>query len=438
MDHSKSGELFERARRVIPGGVNSIVRANAEPHPLFFARGKGSRVWDVDGNEYIDFVLGQGPLLLGHTPHAVVQAVRHQAALGLAYAGQTEWEVRAAESIVRLVPCAEMVRFNATGSEAVHSALRLARAFTGRKKVLRFEGHYHGWHDGIAWCPARRDADLGPPESPTMRPSSLGQPPEDAANLVVAPWNDFTRTQRAFEREGSELAAVICDPFACAAGLIPAEAGFLDHLRSLCDAHGTVLIFDEVITGFRVHIGGAQAHYGVTPDLAVFAKALGGGVAAAAVAGRADIMQLFGDGSVVHAGTSNANPLAMAAVAATLETLAANDAALLVQADARGRQMWDGLVSIAAELGLNMDVRGVPTCFSTTFLPDGAAPVTDFRSALRCDAAMLERFWRDIHHRGVHITAFGIWFLSTAHTERDIDETLEAALQCLRAMAETR
>jgi len=441
MQHDASRALHERACKVIPGGVSSIVRANAEPHPLYFTHGKGGRVWDADGNAYIDFVLGQGPMLLGHSPFPVVQAIRHQASLGLGFGGQTEWEVRAAELIVQLVPCAEMVRFNTTGSEAVHAALRLARAATGRKKVLRFEGHYHGWLDTIAWCPPRRNEELGPPGNPVMRPSSRGQSPEDAANLVVTPWNDSALTEAVFQREGDALAAVICDPFACAAGLIPADKEFLQQLRTLCDAHGVVLIFDEVITGFRVHIGGAQALYGVTPDLAVFAKALGGGIATAAVAGKADIMRLYGDGTVVHAGTYNANPLAMAAVTAALEALSKDDAALLALAHARGQQLQDGLRAIAADLGLRMDIRmdirGVPACFSTTFLPNDAEPVTDFRTSLQNDAALLERFWRDMHHRGVHITAFGIWFLSTAHTEQDIEETLDAASKSLRALAES-
>ena len=436
MEHGMSRALHERACRVIPGGVNSIVRANAEPHPLFYTHGKDGRVWDADGNEYIDFVLGQGPMLLGHTPAPVIEAIREQAGKGLVYAGQTEMEVRAAELIARLVPCAEMVRFNATGSEAVHAALRLARASTGRRKVLRFEGHYHGWLDTIAWCPPRRDAELGTPDAPVMRPSSLGQTAEDAANLVVAPWNDPGVVQRIFEREGNEIAAVICDPFACAAGLIPAEKEFLETLRHLCDTHGSVLIFDEVITGFRVDIGGAQALYGVTPDLAVFAKALGGGLATGAVAGKADLMRLFGDGTVVHAGTYNANPLAMAGVVAALEALAADGAALLARANARGKQLWEGLERIGKELGVRLDLRGVPACFSTSFLPEDATPVTGLRSVRQTDAALLERFWRDMHHRGVQFTAFGIWFLSTAHTERDIEETLAAATTSLRAVLE--
>ena len=434
MEHEKSRALYERASRIIPGGVNSNVRANAEPHPLFFSHGENGRIWDVDGNEYIDYALGQGPMLLGHTPRPVIEAIHDQAGKGLVFAGQSELEVRAAELLAGLVPCAEMVRFNTTGSEAVHAALRLARAATGCKKVLRFEGHYHGWLDTIAWCPPHRGAELGPPDAPIMRPSSRGQTMEDAANLLVAPWNDLARVETIFDRQGDDLAAVICDPFACAAGLIPAAPAFLEGLRALCSKHGTVLVFDEVITGFRVHIGGAQALYGVTPDLSVFAKALGGGLAVAAVAGNAELMRLFAEPGMVHAGTYNGNPLAMAGVVAALEMLAADDAALLARASERGKQLWDGLESLAQKFGLHMDLRGVPACFSTSFLPQGAGPVTDFRSARQTDAQSLEKFWRDMHHRGVQFTAFGIWFLSTAHTDMDISETLDAASASLQSL----
>lgn len=432
MKHEQSKLWHERACRVIPGGVNSNVRLNSEPIPLTYTHGRGSHIWDVDGNEFIDYVLGQGPMLLGHSPEPVMKAIRKQTERGgLVFAGQSELEVRAAELIVAHVPCAEMVRFNTTGSEAVHAAIRLARAATGRKKVLRFEGHYHGWLDTIAWCPPRRGDALGPPEDPAMRPSSRGQCEEDAANLIVRPWNDTASIEHVFAERGDEIAAVICDCFASASGLIPATREFLQSLRSLCDRHGALLIFDEVITGFRVALGGAQSHYGVTPDLATFAKALGGGAGVAAVAGKRELMRLFGEGPTVHAGTYNANPLSMAATVAALEMLTANDGSELEKAHAMGRRLWDGLAAIAARAGVRMDIRGVPSVFSTSFLPENAAPVVDFRSSLQADAEMLQRFWRAMHHRGVQITGFGIWFMSTVHTDEDIGRTLAAAEEAL-------
>lgn len=434
MRFDRSREFHERARRVIPGGINSNVRATAEPFPLTFSHGLGSHLWDVDGNEYIDYALGQGPMLLGHTPETVTEAMARQLGRGLVFAGQTELEVRAAELLVALVPCAEMVRFGTTGSEAVHAALRLARAATGRKKILRFEGHYHGWLDTIAWCPPRRGEDLGPPAAPFLRASSRGQCEEDAANLLVCPWNDAPRVEAAFAKYGGDIAGVICDPFACASGIIPAEKAFLETLRRLCDAHGSVLIFDEVITGFRVALGGAQALYGVTPDLATFAKALGAGAPVSALAGKASLMRLFGELHTVHAGTYNGNPLCMAATVAALETLAAGNGAALQHAHDQGAKLRDGLAGAARAAGLRLDIGGVPAVFSTTFLPEGAGPVTEMRSAFQTDAALLNAFWRDLHHRGVHITAFGIWFLSTVHTDEDIAKTVDAAAESFRVL----
>lgn len=434
MKCTKSKALYQRACRVIPGGINSNVRAVSEPIPLFYTHGKGGRIWDADGNEYIDYALGQGPMLLGHTPGPVIEAIKKQAERGLVYAGQSELEVRAAELIVEHVPCAEMVRFNTTGSEAVHAALRLARAATGRKKVLRFEGHYHGWLDTIAWCPPKRGEELGPASNPAMRASSLGQTEEDAANLIVRPWNDTAIAEKTFAEHGREMAAVICDPFACACGIIPAKKEFLETLRALCDTHGVVLIFDEIITGFRVALGGAQAHYGVTPDLATFAKALGAGMAVSAVAGKADLMKAFGEFKTVHSGTYNANPLGMAGTVAALETLAADGGAELAKAHAMGKRLWQDLEAISHHEGVPLNMRGVPAMFSTSFSPENARPITDFRSSLQCDARRLDAFWRDMHNRGVQFTAFGIWFLCTAHTDADVNVTLDAAAESLRIM----
>lgn len=428
-DHSK--EWFERACRVIPGGIHSNVRAVAEPFPLFYRRAQDARIWDIDGNEYIDYVLGQGPMLLGHTPRAVLEAVRAQLDQGLVFAGQTEDEVLAAELLVKHIPCAEQVRFNNSGSEAVHAALRLARAATGRKKIVRFEGHYHGWLDSIAWNPMRPNAALGPRENPNPRPSSKGQTPEDAANLLIRPWNDTQVIETTFAAHAEEIAGVICDPFAHACGLIPAEKPFLETLRRLCSQHGALLIFDEVITGFRLGPGGAQSHYGVTPDLAILAKALGAGMTVSAIVGKTDYMRLFGELEVVHSGTYNSNSLAMAGTLAALRVLLETDA--LRNAQRTGVQLQDGLKELAHRFGVPMAFRGAPADFSTTFLPPDAAPVTDMRSALQADTAKLRRFWAALHHEGVQITAFGIWFLSTTHTEADIEQTLAAVKRVLES-----
>ncbi|MCL4693338.1 MAG: aspartate aminotransferase family protein [Candidatus Hydrogenedentes bacterium] len=434
MGYKKSIAAHERAKKIIPGGINSNVRAVSEPVPLHIERAKGSRIWDVDGNEYIDYLLGHGPMILGHTPAPVVQALQRQVERGIVYGLQSELEVRAAELVCTHVPCAEMVRFSTTGSEAVHAALRLARACTGRKKVLRFEGHYHGWFDNIAWNQASPAAQLGPREDPPLRPASEGQQPEDGANLVVLPWNDTALLEDLFARRGEELAAVICDPFASAAGLIPGQPNFLKTMRRLCSEHDVLLIFDEVITGFRVGLGGAQGYFGVTPDLATFAKALGAGMPVSAVAGKAKYMERFGTLKTVHAGTYNSNPLAMAGTVAALEAMSADDGAILKKANAKGDQLSIKLSEIADDFELPITLRGVGTVFSATFLPPDADPVTDYRSARRTNYELGRKLWIALQNRGVQITSMGIWFVSTAHTDEDIKKTLKAAEAALHEL----
>jgi glutamate-1-semialdehyde 2,1-aminomutase len=426
MQFDESKRRHERACRVTPGGVHSNVRLGAYPGPTHYTRAEGVRMWDADGNELIDYVLGQGPMFMGHTPEPVIEAVKRQAEKGLLFAGQSEDEVVAAELLVEHIPCAEKVRFSTTGSEAVHGALRLARAMTGRKKVLRFEGHYHGWLDTIAWNPATPDTNFGPRENPPLRPASKGQQPEDGANLIICPWNDVDSLSLAFERSGDELAAVICDPFASAAGLIPALPEFLTTLRELCTKHRTVLIFDEVITGIRLPGGSAQAYYGVTPDLATFAKALGAGMPVSAIVGRADLMDGFTQG-VVHAGTYNANQLAMAGTRAALMCMFADDGAEMKKAHDAGQWLCDGLKSLASDAGLPLQILGVPSVFSTSFVPPEAEPIVDCRTARQADTDLQRQFWTGLHDRGIQFTGFGIWFVSTAHTDVDIDQTLDAA-----------
>lgn len=437
MDFTNTRAWHERACKVIPGGVNSAVRALAQPVPHHYTHAKGARIWDVDGHEYIDYILGQGPMLFGHTPECVIEAIQKQAEKGILYAGQCEDEIVAAELIVEHIPCAEMVRFSSTGSEAVHAALRLARSATGREKVLRFEGHYHGWLDTIAWNPPSPDVDLGPRENPRMRPSSKGQLASYADSLVVRPWNNLALLEAAFAEHGGQLAAVICDPFACASGLIPGQKDFLAGLRALCTQHNTVLIFDEVITGFRVTPGGAQAYYGITPDLATFAKALGGGLPVAAVAGRADLMMHFSTGTV-HSGTYNAMALVMAGTRAALEHLYADNGAVLERAHTAGRRLCDELEVLAERYGLPLELRGVPSVFSTSFVPASAPPITDLRSLQHANTGMLRAFIRALQEHGVLVTSFGIWFVSTVHSDRDVDQTLAAADKAMAHVARAR
>lgn len=434
LEFKKTIAWHERASRVIPGGVNSAVRSTAYPVPHHYSHGKDARLWDVDGNEYIDYILGQGPMLFGHTPECVIEAITRQAEKGILYAGQGEDEVIAAELLVKHIPCAEMVRFSSTGSESVHAAIRLARSATGREKILRFEGHYHGWLDTIAWNAPTPETDIGSRGNPRMRPSSKGQLGSYSESLIVRPWNDLPLLEAAFAEQGDAIAAVICDPFASASGLIPANRDYLERLRDLCTRHGTVLIFDEVITGFRVHPGGAQAYFEVTPDLAVFAKALGGGLPIAALAGRADLMMEFTRGTV-HSGTYNASALVMAGTRAALEHLYADRSAVLNRAHDAGRRLSEEMEALAEGYGLPFQLRGVHSVFSTSFVASTADPITDMRSAQQADREMLQAFRLAMQENGVQITSFGIWFVSTVHRERDIDQTLEAARKSMALLS---
>lgn len=435
MKFDNSMTLYERAKRVTPGGVHSNVRLSAVPVPLFYERGVGSHLWDVDGNEYIDYVMGQGPMLLGHNPAPVLDAMRSQLGKGLVYGGQTALEVRAAELVCELVPCAEMVRFNCTGSEAIHAALRLARAYTGRTKVLRFEGHYHGWFDSIAWnYSVMDDKKRGPRDNPAVIPSSRGTDPAAAANLLVRPWNDLALVDELFQKQGNEIAAVICEPMMCNWLAILPQPGYLEGLRRICDKYGALLVFDEVITGFRLALGGGQQYFGVTPDLCTLAKGLGAGMIVSAVAGRAEYMRLYGEGPTVHAGTYNANPLAMAAVIAALELLRANGGDELRRAHDAGHALMEGLMRLGAEKGLPLNVRGMPPVFQVSFLDEDGSPVTDFRSSLRTDIDRTIQLWKELHMRGVRTTSRGLWFLSTAHTAQDVAQTLDVAADALDAL----
>jgi len=428
--YAKSRELLERSRRVIPGGVSSNIRARWKPFPLFYDRGRGSRVWDADGNEYIDYVLGRGPLLLGHSPAPVVEAVRKQLERGLMYAGQHELEIEAAEKIARLVPCAERVRFSNSGSEAVHMALRLARAATGRSKHVRFEGHYHGWFDSVFYSYAPKLEDAGPRESPRAVPVSRGQSPGEAEHVIVLPWNDLALVERALEERGKEIAALITEPVMCNTGGILPKPGYLEGLRRLCTKHGVVLIFDEVITGFRLAPGGAQQYFGVTPDLATFAKAVAGGFLVSVLAGKAPLMDEIAALSTVHAGTYNSNPPCMAACAAALGMLESGE--LHKQIFAHGEALMAGIRDLGRKAGKRLSVRGLPPCFHVSFGEPEEA--TDYRTYQRRDAAAHDRFWEALQDRGVRSIPEGTWFVSAAHTDEDVALTLEAAAQALAAV----
>jgi glutamate-1-semialdehyde 2,1-aminomutase len=416
----RSQRQYEIARRYLAGGISSDAR-RMPGVPLFVDRAAGSQLWDIDGNRYIDFVLGQGAAMLGHCPPAVQDAVARQAARGMVYSAQHEAEAQVAEMICRMVPVAERLRFNTVGSEAVHGAIRLARGYTGRWKILKFEGHYHGWFDPVLYSVHPPMADAGPAESPVAVAGSGGQPA--ARDLVLAPWNDADAVRRALTEH--DIAAVIMEPVLCNTGAIEPDPGYLAEVRRLCDEFGALLIFDEVITGFRLAPGGAQEYLGVTPDLAVFGKAVAGGMPVSVLASRAEVMDAISNGTVSHAGTFNSHPVCLAAAAATLEILHREQDGIYPRLFALGRRLRDGLSKAAEKAGVPAYVGGPGPVIQTYLGVTG--PVRNYRDFAATDKELTARFHAALLDRGINIVPRGLWFLSAAHTEDDVDATLAAA-----------
>ncbi|MCB0122837.1 MAG: aspartate aminotransferase family protein [Caldilineaceae bacterium] len=430
---SRSEEMLERAKRSLAGGVSSNVRLLSKPQPLFFERAAGAEIYDVDGNRYIDYVLGQGPMILGHSHPAVLDAVDAAMRKGQLYAGQHALEFEVAEKLVELIPSAELCRFGLSGSEMVQAAMRLARAITGRTKILRFEGHYHGWFDNVLISVAPPLEQAGPREQPNVLPGTPGQTASALTDFYVLPWNDLALVEALFAEHGHEIAAIMTEPMMCNTGAIPPEPGFHEGLRRLCDEHGALLYFDETITGFRLGLHGAQGRFGVTPDLASFAKAMAGGFANAALVGKADYMRRFAEG-VNHSGTFNSNVIAMAASAAAIAELEKNNGAIYSQLDQIGRKLMRGLHELGQRRGLPLHVQGVPTAFHLSFTNlDALRDYRDYAGA--CDKERYSRFCVAMLERGVRLIERGVWYISAAHTDAHVDATLEAADAALAAVA---
>ncbi|MCH8848899.1 MAG: glutamate-1-semialdehyde 2,1-aminomutase [Chloroflexi bacterium] len=424
MDNPRSEALFARAKAVIPGGVNSPVRSFGAVGgtPPFIARGAGARVWDVDGNSYVDFLGSWGPLVLGHAHPAVVEAVQRAAADGTSFGAPTEREVRLAELIVAAVPSIELLRLVSSGTEAVMSAVRIARAFTGRAKVLKFNGNYHGHADGMLVKAGSGAATLGVP-------TSAGVPETYAAETLVAEYNDLGSVGALLEAHVNHIAAIIVEPVAGNMGVVPPEPGFLEGLRRLADDAGALLIFDEVITGFRVAYGGAQARYGVTPDLTCLGKIIGGGLPVGAFGGRADVMEMVAPlGPAYQAGTLSGNPLAVAAGTACLEALA--KPGTYEALEALGAQAEAGLRAAAEATGTALTINRVGSMF-TAFFTEG--PVRTWADAAGSDTERYAVFFHGLLERGVYVapSQFESAFVSLAHTTEDVALAAKAAAGAL-------
>ena len=424
----RSRELFECAQDVLPGSVNSTARtvyAGWEPYPIFAAGGEGPYLIDADGHRYLDYLLALGPLMLGHRPAAVSARVAAEVdRLGTMFALPYELEQQVARKFLAAVPTVEAVRFTNSGSEAVGSAVRLARAVTGRPLLLRFEGHYHGWQDTVYWSNKPRPELAGPAESPVPVPAGPGVPPALAETLIICPWNDPEAVERAFAAHGDSIAAVLTEPVMCNTGCILPQAGYLEFLRDITRRHGAMLIFDEVITGFRLSLGGAQGYYGVQPDLSTFAKALGGGFPVAALAGTRAVMRAIAEGHYSHSGTYNANVMAMAAVDAALDELAVPGT--YERLHARGERLMTGLRERFGAAGIPVQVQGLGPIFQVWFADQ---PIRSWREAdAHARTGAFRLFWEEMVLRDVlfHPNQFENLFISTAHQEEHIDATLAA------------
>ena len=424
-------ELQARARRFLAGGVSSNFRYHTMPAPLAIQRGRGTRIWDIDGNEYLDFTMGNGPAIHGHAHPEIIAAISSALEIGEGFMSVSEDEVALAELMTQIIPCAERVRFDVSGTLADQFAIRLARAHTGRTLILKFEGHYHGWSDS-AFASVRPSLEAaGPFETPKTVPGSLGQAGTTQDHILVRPFNNLPVLEATMAEHGDRLAAGILEPVPCNTGVIEPDEGYLAALRQQCDRHGIVLIFDEVVTGFRLAMGGAQEHYGVTPDLAVFAKALGGGAPIAMVAGRAEIMDAV-EGGVVHGGTYNSNTSAIAACHASVKLLAAADATSFERMRRLGAELMAGLRQAGARVGLPLLAEGPGPVFCTVFHDK---PLRDYRDYKASDEPMRLAFVQAMQDLGVRITSRGTWFLSTVHTDSDVAETLGKAEQALHLIA---
>jgi glutamate-1-semialdehyde 2,1-aminomutase len=427
----RSAALYKRACELIPAGVNSTARApwsGWDPYPLFVERGEGAHLYDVDGNEYIDYLLGLGPMILGHRPPKVTAAVVEQIQnRGTVFALPTAQEALLAQKIIAAVPSVEQVRLCNTGTEAVIYSLRLARAFTGREKIIRFEGMYHGFSDAVYWSKHPRLDQAGPDHRPIAVPQGPGLSRAAGEQLIILPWNDIEALRAAVARDGDAIAAILTEPVMCNTGCILPEPGYLQAMRELADSRGIVLIFDEVITGFRLGFGGAQGIFGITPDLTVFAKGLGGGFPVAALGGRSGIMKLVADGTVSMAGTYSANGIAVAAANAALDELGA--AGKYEALFARCTRFYDGLSAIFRRHGLPAYVVGLGPVLQVWF---AEKPIRNYRDAARyANHELFRVWWEGMLERDVlfHPGAFENLFVSFAHSERDIDRTLAAADQ---------
>lgn len=427
MNRENSTKFFEEAQHYIPGGVNSPVRAfkSVGGNPVYIAKGEGSRIFDVDGNSYIDYIGSWGPLILGHAHPKVLSAITEVAALGTSFGAPTERETVMAKLVCELVPSVEVVRMVNSGTEATMSALRLARGYTKRNKIMKFEGCYHGHADSLLIKAGSGVATLGLPDSP-------GVPEGTALNTITVPYNDLESVKLAFENYGDDLAAVIVEPVGGNMGVVPPLPGFLEGLRQITEQYGALLIFDEVMTGFRVALGGAQERFGITPDLTTMGKVIGGGLPVGAYGGKREIMQQIAPaGPIYQAGTLSGNPLAMAAGLATLQELSTPGA--YEQLEKMSKRLGEGLAENASKLGIPHTLNRVGSMVCLFFTD---TPVINYETAKTSDLERFSSYFSHLLDDGIMIppSQFEGMFVSLAHTEEDIERTIEASYRAMQKL----
>lgn len=428
MHFSKSIAAYEEAKPLMPGGVNSPVRSfpSVDLDPIYMDHGKGSKVYDLDGNEYIDYVLSWGPLILGHADEKVVEAIKETAEKGTSFGAPHVFETKLAEEVIRRVPSIEMIRMVNSGTEATMSAIRLARGYTGRTKILKFEGSYHGSSDSLLIKAGSGVATLGLPDSP-------GVPEQLAQNTLTVPYNDLESVEAVFKRFGSDLACVIVEPVAGNMGVVPPLPGFLEGLRQITKEYGTLLIFDEVMTGFRVDYHCAQGHFGITPDLTTLGKVIGGGLPVGAYGGRREIMeQIAPQGPVYQAGTLSGNPLAMAAGYSTLSQLTPED---YKEFRRKADRLAEGYKAAAQKYSIPLTVNQEGAMMGFFF---NEGPVTNYQQAKSCNLSHFRKYFATMIEQGISLppSQFEGVFLSTRHSDEDIEKTIQAAEQAFKKIAE--
>ena len=421
----QSAALYKRACRSLATGVSTIFRRHVTAVPLYFERADGPYFYDVDGHELLDYTLAWGPLILGSNHPNLNKAVGQQLDRGYTYGAQHHSEIDLAELMLEVVPGLEQVIFSNTGTEAVQVALRLARAYTGRDKIIKFEGHYHGWQNNVLVSNHPTVEQLG-----KAYPSCGGQPAEEYAHTVALPWNDLNAIKLAFEKYGDQIACVITEPMLINAGSCMPKEGYLQGLIDLCRQHGAVSIFDEVITGFRIALGGARQYFDLGPDLSVYAKAIAGGFSMAAVGGRAEVFEVLADGRTMHAGTYNGNPIGTAAAVATIRAL--SGPGCFERMLGHGQAIQQAVRQAADKYGHQLAVAGVGTAFSVHFGLD--QPPCNWAQVMKADSEKYDRFRAAMLEQHIQLLPEGRWYVGAVHTDRELDKVVPAIETCMRGL----